>query len=339
MSEPLAVLDLPAGAAPAADLFAQAAVPAPTTPMQAAYVPALGAGATAGCAGSNPHLEQQLRFFQEKCAMLRMQIQMLEEHQGCAGMPEDQQQWGAAASEGMLSPAGTAVCSPTPAQCAQPVMTYTPFYKTDMDAVGAAGLASCTSMGANFCGTGNSMPLPAVMASGCSTMTDISLLPPGSSSAFGTAAGMGPAFYSMQQQACTACAPASEQVLHAANMVHQPGVHSEPVNAFAFSSRGSMEPSVPSSLSWSCAQQQQMMQPPVHVAQMLGGIMSAPLPQWGTSAGLPTAICGTRSSSLPAMCAGGAAAEGLMVLKEEEDDDLGLNLMDCDSSEEMAGEH
>jgi hypothetical protein len=97
MSEPLAVLDPSAGTAPAVELLAQAAAPAPITPKQAAHVPAVGAGATMGCAGSNPHLEQQLRFFQEKCAMLRMQIQMLEQQQECAGMSEDQQQWGSAA--------------------------------------------------------------------------------------------------------------------------------------------------------------------------------------------------------------------------------------------------
>jgi hypothetical protein len=341
MSVPLAVLDPPAGAAPpAANMLAHAA-PALTTPMQAA----LGAGGPVGCASSNPMLEQQLQFFQNKCTLLRMQIQMLEQQQGCAGTPEQEQQWGTAASECMLSCAGNAVCSPDPAQCTQPGISYTPFFRTSIDAgqwnyglgpaAGAAGLAACTSTAPSYCGTGNPMPLPAGTTSGCSSMADISLLPPGSHSTLGTAAGTRLEFLSTQE-ACLAGAAASEQLLHATSLVPQHGVQSGHVNTFEFSVIGSRDAPVCLSRSWSCAQQQQILQPPMHVAQMLGG-MSAPLPHWGTSISLPAATCGTKSGSLLPMCARGAAAEHLMVLKDDEDAEFGVNSNEFDSPEEMAG--
>lgn len=390
---------------------AQSAQHTLTAPLQpASFLTEVGAAASST---GNPALEQQVQLCQERCAMLRMQIDMLEAQQASAGVPAHQQEVtigataaatpAAAADEddrrpavaGYLSPTkprwtvGAVACTPAynanagafPAEGVQAVLTYTPVFGfwgglkgQGMDAVvGMEGMGSSTSTSSAFCGTGTSLPLPAVLGSGCSSRTDPCMLLPGSG-AFNAPPAFSTGHCAMQQQQVQAAAvSAPGHFAHAAAVGagacmtgYSKDSQAEGAKGCSFLPSNCIKAPACSSLSWACPQQQMMLQPPVHVAQMLAAantVNSGPMANWCTSAGMP-ALAGPATSGaegrsfLPVYInrtagdAAGACGAGVstgtgtgagafaqsMSLLGDDADAGGVNFMDCDSSEDMAGE-
>lgn len=326
--------------------------------------------AAAGAA-ANSLLDQQLQMYSERCAMLRMQIDMLEA-EACKHELLDTD---------VTAPAGGLLSSASPAQhnnstpADAGVVTYTPVFSPTtgegscwgsgfVSPAGSTipaenGMGSCTS---TAYGGSNTAPLPGMFAE---SSRSSSIVHHGLFSAGGSLTGPsdpGLAFACLQQQ------QQQQQAYAAGTAAAGPGaiklepwscIRSEPVNACGFLPAGFHELHAFSSGSWACAQQQQMMQPPVHVEQMLvAGGASAPLPAcWGPNTGLPAgaaaAPCGPQSggSVLPVFidrragpgAVGGVSADAcghpqapLMVLTEG-DDDTGVDIMDCDSAEDIEG--
>lgn len=348
---PLAASHTPSAPLPALQ------APAQVAPMMQQQQQWAIAGAAGPAAAVNSLLNQQLQTYSERCAMLCMQIDLLEA-EACKHELLDTD---AAAPAGDPSSAAAQHRTSPPADAG--AVTYTPVFRpTTGESCWGSGFVSptggtipaengsCTSTGY---GASNTAPLPGAFAdtSRSSSTVHHGLFSAGASLTGPSNPGLAFAdCLQQQQQASAAGAAAAAGGLGAFKLEPWSCIHSEPVNACGFLSADCHKLHAFSSGGWACAQQQ-MMQPPMHVEQMLAGGASAPLPAWGASTGLPAAAapCGPQSGFvLPvfidrraAPAVGGVSAgacghsQPLMVLTE--DDDTGVDIMDCDSVEDIQG--
>lgn len=352
---PLGVTNTASAPLPALQAPEQVAAMMLQQQQQWAAAGAAGAAPAAAPAG-NPLLEQQLQMYREHCAMLRTHIEALEAKHACKQDP----------SGGLPSSAAGAQHSPSTA-ADQGALTYTPVFRPTGEPCwggscfvspkggnipAEASMGSCTSTGTAYAAAGNTAPLPGVFAGSRSS----SVANHGLFSAGGSLAGPSDLVFldCMQQQQQQAAYTAAAAASDACKLEPGSCIQSAPVNACGFLPADT-HGLHPFSSSWACAQQQ-MMQAPMHVEQML----SAPLPAWGASStSLPAADpCGPHGGSLlpvfidrregPAAGGGGALSAGmagacgcaqytqyaqppLMVLREDGDTG-GVEFMDCDSA-------